>query len=193
MAKYSKLNIGDTFTIRWLDANSTYDANEGIVVNIMDTENFKVDIGQIWVPLDQAQSMLAMEGEATYVTYAKGLSVMANYGDWIFRDVKYLIRDMEALIEADEPQAQRIYAILLALASMGIFNAQVLSIFRRRKEIGTLMALGMTRSRVVRLFTLEGGLNAFLATIMVVVLLAQSFGILWFMGSLFHLIIQKWD
>ena len=177
MANYSKLNIGDIFIIRWLDANRTYDADEGIVVQIMDTENFKVDIGQIWVPLDRAQSMLTMEGEATYVTYAKGLSVMANYGDWIFRDVKYLIRDMEALIEADKPQAQRIYAILLALASMGIFNAQVLSIFRRRKEIGTLMALGMTRSRVVRLFTLEGGLNAFLATIMVVVLFGP---ILWY-------------
>ena len=177
MAKYSKLKIGDSFIIRWLDANRTYDADEGIVVHIMDTENFKVDIGQIWVPLDRAQTMLAMNGQATYVTYAKEISVVDNYGSWILRDVKYLIRDMEALIEADEPQARRMYAILLALASMGIFNAQVLSIFRRKKEIGTLMALGMTRSRVVRLFTLEGGLNALLATILVVILFGP---ILWY-------------
>ena len=177
MANYAKLKVGDSFTIRWLDANRTYDANEGVVVHIMDTENFKVDMGQIWIPIDRAQTMLAMNGHATYVTYAKGLSVVENYDDWIPRDVKYLIRDMEALIEADEPNAAVMYIILLALAAMGIFNAQVLSIFRRRKEIGTLMALGMTRSRVVRLFTIEGGLNAFLASILALILFGP---ILWY-------------
>lgn len=175
MANYAKLNVGDSFTIRWLDAKRTYDADEGEVVHIMDTENFKVDMGQIWIPLDRAQKMLAMNGEATYVTYAEGLSVVDNYGDWIPRDVKYLIRDMEALIEADEPNAAVMYIILLALAAMGIFNAQVLSIFRRKKEIGTLMALGMTRLRVVGLFTMEGGLNAFLASIMTLILFGPLF------------------
>ena len=170
MSNYAKLNVGDSFIIRWLDANRTYDADEGVVVHIMDTENFKVDMGQIWIPLDRAQTMLDMNGQATYVTYAQGLSVVDNYGDWIPRDVKYLIRDIEALIEADEPNAAVMYIILLALAAMGIFNAQVLSIFRRKKEIGTLMALGMTRSRVVGLFTMEGGLNAFLASIMALIL-----------------------
>jgi ABC-type lipoprotein release transport system permease subunit len=181
MANYAKLEVSDSFTIRWLDANRTYDAEEGMVVHIMDTENFKVDLGQIWIPLDRAQAMLAVESEeATYVTYAEGLSVMDNIGEWIPRDVKYLIRDMEALIAADEPNARIIYVILLALAAMGIFNAQVLSIFRRGKEIGTLMALGMTRSRVVGLFTLEGGLNAFLAAIMTVIFFGP---VLWYFGA----------
>jgi len=39
----------------------------------------------------------------------------------------------------------------------------VLAIFKRRKEIGTLMALGMTRLRVISVFTLEGALNGILA------------------------------
>ena len=180
MANDAKLKVGDSFTIRWLDAERTYDADEGIVVHIMDTENFKLDKGHIWVPLEKAQTMLAMEGEATYVTYAEGLSIVENKGDWVPRDVKYLIRDMEALIKADEPNAAIMYIILLALAAMGIFNAQVLSIFRRGKEIGTLMALGMTRSRVVGLFTLEGGLNAFLAVIMTVILFGP---VLWYFGA----------
>ena len=180
MANDSKLEVGDSFTIRWLDADRTYDADEGIVVHIMDTENFKLDMGHIWVPLEKAQAMLAMEGEATYVTYAEGLSIVENKGDWVPRDVKYLIRDMEALIKADEPNAAIMYIILLALAAMGIFNAQVLSIFCRGKEIGTLMALGMTRSRVVGLFTLEGGLNAFLAVIMTVILFGP---VLWYFGA----------
>ena len=180
MANYSKLNIGDSFAIRWLDANKTYDANEGVIVHIMDTENFKVDMGQIWIPIERIQTMLSMKGEASYVIYEKGLPILEKTGDWIPRDVKYLIRDMEALIDADEPNAMVMYGIILSLAAMGIFNAQVLSIFRRKKEIGTLMALGMTRVRVVGLFTLEGGLNAFFAIIMMLVLFGP---ILWYFAT----------
>ena len=170
MANYTKLKVGDSFAIRWLDANRTYDADEGLIVYIMETENFKVDMGTIWIPLERAQTMLDMKNEATYITFAKNISTVQEKGNWIYRDVDYLMRDMEAMIAADEPNARIMYAILLALAGMGIFNSQILSIFRRRKEIGTLMAIGMTRSRVVRLFTLEGGMNAFFALIMTLVL-----------------------
>ena len=179
MAKDSKLKVGDSFTIRWMDADKTYDADEAAVVYIMDTENFKLDMGHIWVPLNIAQSMLGMKEEATYVTYAQGLTDNIDSKQWISRDVNYLVQDMEAIIEADKPGAQIMYMILLALAAMGIFNAQVLSIFKRGKEIGTLMALGMTRSRVVGLFTLEGGLNAVLATIMMIILFGP---VLWYFG-----------
>ena len=170
MANYTKLKVGDAFAIRWLDANRTYDADEGVIVYIMETENFKVDMGTIWIPLEQAQTMLDMKNEATYVTFSKNISKVQGKGNWVYRDVDYLMRDMEAMIEADEPNARIMYAILLSLAGMGIFNSQILSIFRRRKEIGTLMAMGMTRSRVVGLFTLEGGMNAFFSLIMVLVL-----------------------
>ena len=63
-----------------------------------------------------------------------------------------------------------IYIILLSLAAMGIFNAQTLSIFRRKREIGTLMALGMKKRTVVILFTIEGALNALFALLLTIVL-----------------------
>ena len=168
MANNAKLKIGDSFTIRWLDSDGTYDADEGTVVHIMDTENFKLDIGHIWIPIKKAQEMLTIEDEVTYVSYSKNEIKLNNSGSWIHRDVNYLIQDIEAAIEADKPSIQIMFAILLSLAAMGIFNAQVLSIFRRGREIGTLMALGMTRSRVVGLFTMEGGINAVLASVLTI-------------------------
>ena len=174
MANIIKLDVGDTFTIRWLDSGGTYDADEGTIVKIMDTENFKLDMGHIWIPIEKAQKMLVMENEVTYVAYEKGLEKIHSPGNWIHRDVDYLIQDIEAAIEADKPGNQIMFTILLSLAAMGIFNAQVLSIFKRGKEIGTLMALGMTRSKVVRLFTIEGGINAVLAS----ALTAFPFGII---------------
>jgi len=55
---------------------------------------------------------------------------------------------------------------------LAIFDTQVLAIFRRRREIGTLVALGFTRGQVVRLFTLEGALHGVLA-----VLLGAAYGL----------------
>ncbi|MEJ2542998.1 MAG: FtsX-like permease family protein [Calditrichaceae bacterium] len=57
------------------------------------------------------------------------------------------------------------YIILLLLAMLAIFDTQVLSIFRRQREIGTHMALGMTRGQVIRLFTVEGAMHGILAAI----------------------------
>ncbi len=166
MARRAGVNVGDTFTIRWLDANRTYDADEGMVIHIFETENIKIDFGQIWIPLARVQEMLGMPGEASYVSYGQEIAALTETDGWIHRDVGYLTRDMTVLIEAKKPASYILFGILLALAAMGIFNSQVLTIFRRHREIGTLMALGMTRSRVVGLFTAEGGMNAFFAFIM---------------------------
>ena len=169
MSKYTKLSIGDTFIIRWMDDNRTYDAGLGEIVYIMDSDNFKIDFGHIWLPIERMQKMLSMENESTYVVFDDNINPHSA-GDWIKRDVKYLIRDMETIIEQDRPNAIMIYIILLSLAAMGIFNAQTLSIFRRKKEIGTLMALGMHKRRVVLLFTIEGAMNAIFAIILTVLL-----------------------
>ena len=169
MSKYTKLNIGDTFIIRWMDDNRTYDAGLGEIVYVMDSDNFKIDFGHIWLPIEKMQKMFSMENESTYVVFDDNINPHSA-GDWIKRDVKYLIRDMETIIEQDRPNAIMIYIILLSLAAMGIFNAQTLSIFRRKKEIGTLMALGMHKRKVVLLFTIEGAMNAIFAIILTVLL-----------------------
>ena len=181
MAKYSKLNIGDTFIIRWMDKNRTYDAGQGEIIHIMDSDNFKIDMGHIWIPIHTTQNMLSMANESSYVVYDKSIQNINGANDWIHRDVKYLIRDMETIIEQDRPNAIMIYIILLSLAAMGIFNAQTLSIFKRKKEIGTLMALGMHKKKVVLLFTLEGALNAIFAIFLTIIL----FGPLLFYFSIY--------
>ncbi|NLB84397.1 MAG: FtsX-like permease family protein, partial [Synergistaceae bacterium] len=88
---------------------------------------------------------------------------------WIFRDQAWLLRDLTAVMETKSLSSLVLYAILLFLAMLAIFDTQVLSIFRRRKEIGTLITLGMTRLQVIRLFTLEGMLHGVLAVALALV------------------------
>ncbi|MEE9162598.1 MAG: FtsX-like permease family protein [Candidatus Neomarinimicrobiota bacterium] len=166
MAGTMQVEQGDVFVLRWRDAAGTYDAYEAEVVTIMNTDNFNVDRGQLWVPLSRLRRMAGMAGQATYVVLNTGAEVLADPGGWPTRDIDYLSRDIVAAVQADQAYARSLYGILLALAGMGIFNSQVLSIFRRRKEIGTLMALGMARNRIITLFTTEGGFHSLLALAM---------------------------
>jgi ABC-type lipoprotein release transport system permease subunit len=62
-----------------------------------------------------------------------------------------------------------IFIILLSIALLSIFDTQILSIFRRQKEIGTYVALGMTPRKVMGLFTLEGTMYSMLATFVSIV------------------------
>ena len=61
------------------------------------------------------------------------------------------------------------------LRNLAILDTQLLSIFYRKKEIGTMMALGLTRGSVIRLFTLEGAMNAVLAALVGVVTTIVSY------------------
>ena len=94
MAASSKLSIGDTFIVRWMDKNRTYDANQGEIIHIMDTDNFKIDMGHIWIPLPIVQNMLSMDNQSTYVVYNGGIQNINDRSDWIKRDVNYLIKDI---------------------------------------------------------------------------------------------------
>ena len=181
MAHSAQLAEGDVFTIRWRDVHGTYDADEAEVVSIMRVENPGVDVGQLWIPLDRLQDMLEMPDEATYVVTASGAELLTDIGEWQAKPVLFFIQEYLDVIEMKSSNDKVLYAVLLAMAALGIFNSQVLSIFRRRKEIGTLMALGMTRSRVVALFTAEGGMHSILAFI---------FGAIWG-GPLLYFVATK--
>ena len=163
MARNKNLAVGDSLTIRWRDASGTFDARDGTVVAIMDTQVQTIDNGNLWVPLETLRKMAVLDNEATLVVLGAEVSPPKSPQSWIFRDQAWLLRDLTAVMETKSFSSLVLYAILLFLAMLAIFDTQVLSIFRRRKEIGTLIALGMTRLQVIRLFTLEGMLHGVLA------------------------------
>ena len=163
MAQKNSLKKGDLLTLRWRDVNGTFDAADGEVVEIMRTNVPTLDQGQLWVPLADLRRMSLLDGRATLIVMAESGSQPAEFPGWEFKGREYLLRDIVEMVRTKRLGGVFIYAILLFLAVLAVFDTQVLSIFRRRKEIGTLMALGMTRTRVVGLFTLEGALHGILA------------------------------
>ncbi len=165
MARSAGLSVGDFLTVRWRDAQGVFDAAEVKIVGIFKTNVPTVDGGQLWIPLDRLQSMMQIPGEATILVMKAGLTMPGGVPGWVYRDHGYLLAEVDEIIRQKSIGGSVLYVILLLLAMLAIFDTQVLSIFRRRKEIGTYMALGMTRTRVVGLFTLEGAMHAVLAAL----------------------------
>jgi len=165
MAKNTGLEIGDTVTVRWRDAKGTFDARDAKIVQIMKTSVPTVDQAQIWVPLDKLQSLTRMENEASLVILAQDSKEFPQTSGWMHKDMDFLLKDIDYLIKTKQIGGSIIYVIMLSLAMLAIFNTQVLSIFRRRKEMGTLMSMGMTRGKIIQLFTLEGAMHSVLAAV----------------------------
>lgn len=163
MAESAKLVEGDYVTLRWRDKNGTFDAVRVRIASIFKSSVPTVDVGQIWIPISNLREMLLLPGEATILIAEPGVNNITTSGRWIFRNHQFLLADLDKMIKAQNAMGTIMWCILLMMAMLAVFDSQVLSIFRRRKEIGTYVALGMTRDQVVRLFTTEGVMHSVLA------------------------------
>ena len=165
MAKSAGLKIGDKVIVRWRDAQGTFDARDVYIAQIMKTIVPAVDQSQIWIPLETMRELMGMQNEASLVVMAKDIEELPVVSGWNFKSLKFLLADVEYLIKTKKTGGSIIYMFLLLLAMLAIFNTQVLSIFRRKKEMGTMMAMGFTRGKIIQLFTLEGAFHSVLAGI----------------------------
>jgi ABC-type lipoprotein release transport system permease subunit len=165
-AKAAGLTAEDTITLRWREPGGAFNALDATIVHVMQTTLAAIDSNQAWLPLDRLQEMARLPGEATLVTLAPGTPPPTAPPGWVFRDPDFLLRDLRELVKTKGAGRIVLLVIFLSLGMLAIFDTQVLAIFRRRREIGTLVALGFTRGQVVRLFTLEGALHGVLAVLL---------------------------
>lgn len=172
MAKSARLHAGDVFTLRWRDANGTFDATDVRVVGIFSSNVPAVEQGQIYLPLQLLQQMMLLENNVTTITLRNKPEQWTEVQGWQIKTKAMLTRQVDEMIKTKSAGQSVLYAVLLMLAMLAIFDTQVLSIFRRQKEIGTYVALGYTRQQVVGLFTVEGTMHAVLAAV-----LAMAYGL----------------
>jgi len=166
MAKSSGLQAGDYVSARWRNVKGTFDAGDIKIIKVIDIVAPLSDRDQIWVPLERLRDMMQAPEQATIIIVEKDkTNIHSNSRDWIFKDQDFLLRDLNENISRKKIYSTFLYFILIGIALLAVFDTQVLSIFKRRKEIGTLMALGMTKWSVIILFAIEGCLTGILAFI----------------------------
>lgn len=164
MSRTTGLKKGDKTLMQWRDVNGTFDAANVVVVGVFETTVPTVDLGQVYLPLETMWKITQLHNHATYLV-ANEQYTPSNVEGWKFKSQQELLASLDLMIETKKSSGSILYLLLLAIALLAIFDTQVLSIFRRQKEIGTYVALGMTRAQVVRLFTFEGCMYSILAVI----------------------------
>lgn len=155
MAENANLKQGDMVQLRWRDKNGTFDAVQITIVGIFNTNVPFVDVGQIWMPFDLLNKMIGLENHATYFI-ANDKYQPQKIDNWTFVSQETLLKPLTDLINAKKIGGSIMYLLLLAIGLLVIFDTLALSIFRRQREIGTHIALGMTQRNVIGMFTLEG-------------------------------------
>lgn len=178
MARQTKLKLNDLVTLRWRDKNGTFEAADIRVAGIFKTSIPTVDNGILWIPLERLRQMTLQPGCANLLIKSPEIQSM-NVKDWNFKDVSNLTASTMLLVKTKSVGTSFLYVLFLLLAMLAIFDTQTLAIFRRQREIGTMVALGMTQKQVMWHFTLEGTINA---------VLAFGFGAVWGTPILYYMV-----
>ena len=177
MARKAHLQKGDNVVLKWRDKDGAVDARDVLIVDVGDIINPRVDDGVIWLRLDHLRAMTGRADEVSWVAVREFVGPMDGTE---FHGIELLMADLLALLRQDRINSKILWGILMVLVCTSVFNTQILNIFKRQKEIGTLMAMGMDPKRIVKIFTLEGVLAAIWALVLAILLGVPFF--IWFQG-----------
>jgi len=180
MAKSSRLQTGDIFSIRIRDIHGTYDAIDAIVEEVLFIPAPTADVGSIWVNLDVLREIKGSEDIASYFVIGDAKYQGIKTEDFRYIDKQEYFADLYQMLQNERFQQVLMYALLVFLAMIAIFDTQALAVFKRRREIGTLAALGFTKAKIALIFTLEGTLYTAFGIIATPIL---GFPLFWYYGT----------
>ncbi|PLX19399.1 MAG: hypothetical protein C0601_01885 [Candidatus Muiribacterium halophilum] len=174
-AELLKLKVGDYITLMTRDANKSMNAYDVMVKGIIKTGNNMVDENQVFINYSFAKDFVSTDFGNEIVASISETS-QERIGERIqalqknLKDAEVVpwykeIEDFLKTMELDEKSGQIMMAIILLMAGVGITNTLIMAVYERKQEIGILYAMGFDRSRIISLFTLEGGFIGILAAL----------------------------
>ncbi|MDP2342763.1 MAG: ABC transporter permease [Deltaproteobacteria bacterium] len=168
LARGLKGTPGTSLTLQASSARGAQNAVDVDVVGVGRAAGFLESKGTITVPLAIGRTLTRMEGKATEIAIA-----IDDAAD---------VATVQAALRARLPASLEVVGwgevmpflketqmrmriilggaggVLFAIAIFGVVNTMLMSVWERVREIGTLLALGLRRRHIVRLFLIEGGL-----------------------------------
>lgn len=173
-ALLEKINrqVGDTVTIL---SNTAFNSLTGVtykIVGRLETGLKMLNEVVFYLPLDQVQRVLYMEGQVTellLVTEDRNLvgQVLPEVNDLLKGSPggdRYLAlsyketSDVMPFMEIAKLVYNQIYIFLVLLACIVVVNTMIMIVKERTREIGMMAALGLESKNILQLFVIEGSI-----------------------------------
>jgi putative ABC transport system permease protein len=159
-------NVGDTIVLLTTTASGNINAIEAPVVGLFNSVSKEYDDSALRMPIALAQQLVKVDGaqqwlvllDNTDTTDAKIAELRKQLpGSSLELVPWYQLADFyNKTKDLFASQVNVVRLIILLIIVLSISNTLSMSVMERVSEIGTCMALGLTRQRILRIFVSEG-------------------------------------
>jgi putative ABC transport system permease protein len=174
-------NIGDLIIVVANNKDGFQNAIELEVVGIIEEKAAQANTRLVYLPMAKAQELLYMEDQVTEIVLKTSenadVSVLNERLNGLFmsREIESNTwEDVSAFfVEVMHKQDAVMYSlcvIFYLIVISSITNTMMLTLFERKKEIGTMMALGIKGGHVTRLVVTEGMIVGFVGSLLGIVI-----------------------
>lgn len=160
------VTLGDPIVLLATKASGQPGAIEGILRGTFTSVSKEYDDNALRIPLAQARQLIGVDGSTTWVALfddTDQTEILAAKVSAIVGKDEYEITQWRALADyynqteaLFRSQVTVVQLIIFAIIVLTISNTLTMSVMERTREIGTMMALGASRSGVLATFLLEG-------------------------------------
>jgi putative ABC transport system permease protein len=180
LARLLGLKTGDSVTVISQAAQMGMNAYDLEIKGLIETGNPVLDSGAFWVPLAFARDFLSFTGVTDIAVALRNNSRIDAFTQQLARQrfpdrVKVAswrdyARDYMEFVKFRGRIISILMTMILLMAAAGIMNTMLMAMMERKREIGNLMALGVQRGEILRLFLIEGMMIGVLGSFVAVVL-----------------------
>ena len=166
LAKNLQVSVGDELTLLGSGYDGSFAANVLTVVGIFQTSMADMNRGLALIPLEEFEFTFTAKDQLNVIAIAlphfaetdsakERLSRGLDAKNLAIRDWDELVPGLRQAILSDVISAFFIYAVLVVVIVFSVLNTQLMAVLERRREFGTLLALGIAPSQLGRLVFTE--------------------------------------
>ena len=166
LAKNLQVSVGDELTLLGSGYDGSFAANVLTVVGIFQTSMADMNRSVALIPLAEFRYTFSADNQLNVIAIVlpkfgetedarARLSSVMTAKELVVRDWNALVPGLRQAILSDVISAFFIYLVLVVVIVFSVLNTQLMAVLERRREFGTLLALGIAPNQLGRLVFTE--------------------------------------
>ncbi len=178
LADDMEIDVGDVVYNTFRNSDGMYTSIELLITGLVQSADPKVNNLTVFINLDEAKEYMGVKGATEISLKTLDFKKTGKFEKIIKSEIKgakiqnwrELSTDFAALMATKRAAGNYFLLFIVGIALVGIINTLLMSVYEKRQEIGTLMALGMEHKDVRNIFILEGFMIGLLGSILGLIL-----------------------